>query len=110
MVVQLFVIVCTMGLIVMAILIMTKAISLEDALKETGKTLLILVILCFAVCYLGPALHATIAALAGLLMAAIRWLVVAVFAAALLMLLPRLLRWRFSGRSNRKSSRHGGDI
>ena len=110
MVVQLILVVCTMGLIVMAILIMTKAIPLEDALKGIGKTLLMLVILCLAVCFLGPALHALIVALADLIMTVIHWLVVTVFAVALLMLLVRLLLRRFSGRPNAKSSRYRGEI
>ena len=102
--------VCTLGLVVLAILIMTRAISLDDALKGIGKTLLMLVILCLAVCFLGPALHALIAALADLIMTVIHWLVVTVFAVALLMLLVRLLLRRFSGRPNAKSSRYRGEI
>lgn len=100
MIVQLISVVCTMGFVVLAILIMTRAIPLEEALKEIGKTLLILVGLSFAVCWLGPPLHAALNALVILLTTMVRWIVVAVFFTLALMILIRVLSRKSGSRSH----------
>ena len=109
MIVQCISAVCTLGIVVLAILIMTKAISLDDAVKIAGKTLLLLVILSFAVCVIGPPFRAGLTALAAFLKAILHWLVVAVIVIALLILFIQTLRWKFSARSNVSRSRNGGE-
>jgi hypothetical protein len=99
---------CTLGIIVIAILIMTRAISLEDALKAIGKAFLLLFILYFAVCMLASPVRAGAMALVALLATAIRWLVVAVIVIALLIIFIWTLRWK-SARSNASRSRNGGE-
>jgi protein-S-isoprenylcysteine O-methyltransferase Ste14 len=101
--------VCTLGVVILAILIMTRAISLDDAIKIAGKVLLLLVILSFAVCMIGPPLHAGLTALAHVLQTILKWLVVAVIVIALLILFIQTLRWKYSARPNVSRSRNGGE-
>jgi hypothetical protein len=100
---------CTLGIVVLAILITTRAISLEDALKAIGKAFLLLFILYFAVCILASPVRAGLAALVALLATAIRWLVVAVIVIALLILLLWMLSRKSVRRLNTKSNRDGGE-
>ncbi len=88
----------TLGLVVLAILIMTRAISLDDALKSAGKALVLIILFYCIACAIAPALRAGLSAVAHLLMTAIRWIVVTVFVTALLILLGRMLLLRFSAR------------
>lgn len=101
--------ICTLGVVILAILIMTRAISLDDAVKIAGKILILLVILSFAVCVIGPPLRAGLTALAHVLQTILNWLVVAVLVMVSLMLVITVLRWRFAARSNAESSRNGGE-
>ena len=89
----------TLAIVVLAILIMTRAISLDDALKSAGKALALIILLYFMACAIAPALRAGLAGLAHLLMTAMRWIVVTVFVTALLILIVRMLLQRFSARS-----------
>jgi len=88
----------TLALVVIAILIMTRAISLDDALKSAGKALLLIILLYFLACVIAPAFQAGLGALAHLLATVMRWIVVTVLVAALLILIARLLLQRFSAR------------
>jgi hypothetical protein len=97
---------CTFAIVVLAILIMTRALSLDDALKSAGKMLLLIVLVYFAICTLVPLLNAGAAALAVLLKAAPLWLAVAVIAAGLLILILRVLRRKFSARPSSGGSRN----
>jgi hypothetical protein len=99
---------CTLGLVVLAILIVIQRVSLDDALKAVGKAVFLLVVLSFAACLIGPIVHTGFAALAVLLKAVVHWLLVAVIIAALLILFIRALRWK-STRSNVDRSRNGGE-
>jgi hypothetical protein len=101
--------VCTIVVVILAILIMTRAISLDDALKIAGKILVALAALYLAACLLGPPLVAGMNALALIFKTLIRWLVVAVLIAVPLMLLITALRRRFAARSNAEGSRSGGE-
>jgi len=101
--------ICTLGLVVLAILITTRVISLEDALKAIGKAFLLLFILYFAVCMLVSPVRAGLAALVALLATAIRWLVVAVIIIAPLILLLWMLSRTSVTRLNAKSNRDGGE-
>jgi hypothetical protein len=101
--------ICTLGLVVLAILITTRAISLEDALKAMGKAFLLLFILYFAVCMLVSPVRAGFAALVALLATAIRWLVVAVIIIAPLILLLWMLLRKSVMRRSAKSNRDGGE-
>ena len=100
---------CTLGIVFLAILIMTRAISLDDAVKIAGKILLLLVILSFAVCVIGPPLRAGLAALAHVLQTLLNWLVVAIIVMVPLMLVITALRWRFAARANVNSSADRGE-
>jgi|SRR5882724_7296984 len=102
--------VCTLGVIVLAILIMTKSISPEDALKWIGKALLAIILAYIAVCMLAPPLRAGVLALIAILKAAVRWLVVAVFVVVPVTLLIRALLSRFMARSNTNGARDRGDV
>lgn len=88
----------TLALIVLAILVMTRAISLDDALNSVGKAVVLIILLYFIACEIAPALRAGLGALTHLLMTAIRWIVVTVFVTAFLILIARMLLRRFSGR------------
>jgi hypothetical protein len=101
--------ICTLGVVILAILIMTRAISLDDAVKIAGKILILLVILSFAVCVIGPPLRAGLTALAHVLQTILNWLVVAVLVTALLILFIQMLRWKYSARPNVSRSRNGGE-
>jgi hypothetical protein len=101
--------ICTLGIVVLAILITTRAISLEDALKTIGKAFLLLFILYFAVCMLASPVRAGLATLVTLLATAIRWLVVAVIVIALLILLLWMLSRKSVTRRSVKSNRDGGE-
>lgn len=101
--------VCTLGIVVLAILIITRAISLDDAVKIAGKTLLLLVILSFAVCVIAPPLRAGLTALARVLQTILNWLVVAVLIMVPLMLVIKALRWRFAARANANSGADRGE-
>jgi hypothetical protein len=90
----------TLAIVVLAILIMTRAISLDDTLKTIGKKLALIVLAYFVVCALGPPLRAGMAALASLLTSALRWLAVAVIVAGPLILVARVLLRRFSVRQD----------
>jgi putative effector of murein hydrolase LrgA (UPF0299 family) len=90
---------CTFVLVILAILVMTRAISLDDVLKAAGKTLVLIMLLYFIACAIAPALHAGLGALAHLLMAAMRWIVVTVIVTTLLILVARTLLQRFSAGS-----------
>jgi hypothetical protein len=100
----------TLVLVVLAILIMTRAISLDDALKSMGKALLLIVLLYFMACAIAPALQAGLVALAHLLMTAMRWIAVTVFVTALLILIARMLLQRFSARSESRGNWNKGDV
>jgi hypothetical protein len=100
---------CTLAVIILAILILTRAISLKDALKAAGKALLVFVLLYFSTCMLLPPVTAGAHALTLLLQAAIRWLVVTVLVAALLIVIVQALRWRFSTRSRAQEGQTGGE-
>lgn len=101
---------CTLGIVVIAILITVRAISLEDALKAIGKVFLVILAAYLAVCLLAPPLRAGMTAMVDLLKVAVRWLVVAVSVIALAMLVLTALRSRFTARSNTNSARDRGDI
>src|SRR5689334_13836527 len=101
--------ICTLGIIVIAILITTRAISLEDALKAIGRALLLLFILYCAVCMLASPVRAGLAALVALLATAVRWLVVAVIVIALLILLLWMLSRKSVTRRSAKSNHDGGE-
>lgn len=92
--------ICTLGIVVLAILITTRVISLEDALKATGKALLLLFILYFAVCMLAEPVGAALTALVAILAKAVRWFVVAVFVILALMILIRVLSRKSGSRSH----------
>jgi hypothetical protein len=90
---------CTLAIVVLAILIMTRAISLDDALKAAGKALVLIILFYCIACAIAPALRAGLNAAAHLLMTAMRWIVVTVLVTALLILLGRMLLRRFSARA-----------
>jgi cytochrome c biogenesis protein CcdA len=102
--------ICTLGTVVLAILITTRAISLEDALKAIGKVFLSIMAVYLAVCALAPPLRAGATALAQMLKTIVLWLVVAVSIIALGMLVLKALRSRFTARSNTNSARDRGDV
>lgn len=91
---------CTLGIVIIAILVITRAISLDDALKSIGKAFLLLLVLYFAVCMLAGPVHDGLTALVALLAKAVRWLVVTVIVTFALMILVRVLSQR-SGRSGK---------
>ncbi len=95
---------CTLAIVVLALLIMTRAISLDDALKSAGKALLLIILLYFIACAIAPAFQAGLGALAHLLVTALRWIVVTVIVASLLILIARLLLQRFSARPEYRSN------
>jgi low temperature requirement protein LtrA len=89
MVSQCFGALCTLGIVVIAILVITRRISLDDALKSIGKLLLLIVALYFAVCMLAGPVQTGFAALVTLLAKAVRWLVVAVVIVVLFRIIVR---------------------
>jgi len=91
---------CTLVFVVLAILIMTRAISLDDALKSTGKALLLIILLYLGACAIGPALRAGLSDMAHMLATALRWIVVTVLVTAVLILIARMLVQRFSAGRN----------
>ena len=103
MLMQLISTVSTLGLIVLAILIMTRAISFEETGRAIGKVLLVLVFVLVAVCSLTPALQRGVAALGLLITTAIRLLLVTVSVIAVLMLFVWVLS-RLFNRSQTPSS------
>jgi hypothetical protein len=78
---------------------MTRAISLDDALKAAGKALVLIMLLYFIACAMAPALRTLLGALSYLLMTAMRWVIVTVIVTALLILVARTLLQRFSAGS-----------
>jgi len=84
---------------------MTRAISLDDALKAAGKALALIILLYFIACAMAPALRALLGTLAYLLMMAMRWVVVTVIVTALLILVARMTLRRFSARSEFRNNR-----
>jgi|SRR5882724_835836 len=101
---------CTLGIVVLAILIMTRSISLEDALKAVGKAFLAIMLAYLAVCMLGPPLRAGVVALIHLLKAVVQWLVVAVFVVEPVTLFIRVLYARFISRSSGNGARDRSEI
>lgn len=95
---------CTLAIVVLALLIMTRAISLDDALKSAGKALLLIILFYCIACAIAPALRAGLNAMALLLATAMRWIVVTIFVTALLILLVRMLLQRFSAHSESKDN------
>jgi DMSO/TMAO reductase YedYZ heme-binding membrane subunit len=87
--------VCTLGLVLFAVLVMMRVVSFEDTMKSIGKNILLLFVLVVAVSSLLPALTLLLATL-------VRWLVVTVLVIAAVMFLIRL--WRFD-RPNANSRR-----
>jgi O-antigen ligase len=77
---------CTLGIVVIAILVITRTISVDDALKSIGKAFVLMLVLYFAVCMLAGPVSAGLTALVALLAKVVRWLVVAVIVAGLLIL------------------------
>lgn len=102
--------ICTLGIVVLAILITTRAISLEDALKAIGKAFLAIFLAYLAVCIIAPPLRAGVLALIAILKAAVRWLAVAVCIGVPVTLIVRALLSRFTARSNTNGARDRGDI
>jgi hypothetical protein len=102
--------VCTLGVVILAILIMTRAISLEDALTRIGKALLALVLVYVGVCALTPLLRAGLTAFAAMLKTAVRWLAVAIFVVLPVTLLVWALLSRSIARPNQKSVQDQGDV
>lgn len=101
--------VCTISLMILAILIMTKAISLEDAVKAILKGLLALVVLYIAICSLAPPLVAGVTALARVLKAALVWLTVTVIVATLLILFIRVILLRLIAQMNARRDPDRGE-
>lgn len=97
--------ICTIAVIVLAILLMTRVISLEDALKQIGKMFLLILLVYMAICILTPPIRAGLMALRELFSIVVRWLLVAVFVIVLLMLLVRVLQRRFAAHSKANSAR-----
>lgn len=96
---------CTLALIVLGLLIMTRAISLDDALKSTRKAFLLIILLYCIACAIAPALRAGFNVMALLLGTAMRWIVVTVIVTALFILIARVLLQRFSAQPESRSNR-----
>jgi hypothetical protein len=102
--------VCALGVVFLAILITTRAIALDDALKVIGKALLVIMVVYIALCVLAPPLRVAVMAFVDLLKLVVRWLVVAVFVVVPVTLFIRALVSRFIARSNTNSARDRGDV
>jgi hypothetical protein len=98
---------CTLGLVILAILVTVRAIPAEDAFRMIGKGLLIVFLGLFAICELRVLLRTGLAALAVFLKAALLSLAVTVSVTLLVMLLVWLIKTKFPAR--RKVSHDGGE-
>lgn len=96
--------ICTIAAIVLAILLMTRTISLEDALKQIGKMFLLILLVYMAICILAPPVRAGLMALRELFSALTRWLLVSIPVIAALTLGIRALMSRRRARSNSSSA------
>ena len=101
---------CTLGLVILAILVITRAVSLEDALNAIGKALLVLVLVLAAVCLVGPLVRAGMAALTLLVETVIPWLLVTVLVVAVVILCLRTLLWRSGARPEARGRRDRGEM
>jgi hypothetical protein len=75
-----------LGIVVLGILIMTRAISLEEILKAAGRFLLIVLVAVMTVCVLRQPVATAYLVVVSLLETLLRWLVVTVLVIALVML------------------------
>ena len=100
--------VCTLALVVVAILVTIRAVSLEEAAKAIGRIVLVFVLVLIAVCLLREAVITGVPALMVLLKTFVRWLIVTVFVIAMLILLLWMLSRKSVTRRSAKSN-HDGD-
>lgn len=88
---------CTLGIIVIAILVITRRVSFDDALKSIGKAFLLMLVLYFAVCMIAEPVQAGFIAIVTLLAKVVRWFLGVVLALAAVLLLIRMLSIRGHG-------------
>src|SRR5262249_55830008 len=90
----------TLAIVVLVILVMTRAISLVDALKAMGKGFLLVLAVSIAVCLITPPSHAAMTATTVFLKLTVRFLAVAVPLIAAVTLVLWVLMSRLRARSN----------
>ena len=84
-----------LSLAVVGLLVITRAVSLEEAAKSIIKVIAILILVMLAICLSRSILSPLLDSLLALLKAAIAWLLVTVFVVGLAMLVIRILFARF---------------
>lgn len=101
--------VCVLAIVAIGLLIMVRAITLEEAVTFAGRILLLVFVLMWLISVLRgvllAALPTVLAALGGLA----AWLVILCFALMLLLLAARRMRGRVGRSSVRRDHRDGGD-
>lgn len=102
--------VAVLGIVVIAILIMTRAISLEQAASVLGRGFLVLVLAILALCMVKGLLVTAATDALGLLKSLTPWLVVLVLVTTGTMIVSRLLIARFGNRSPRRGDHDGGEL
>jgi hypothetical protein len=90
--------VCVLGVVIVGLLVMTQAISLEQVAGAIGRTLLFAVLALIALCILKAFLTMALIAMLWLLKHLVVWLAVIVLVIAAVMFLARILISRLEKR------------
>jgi hypothetical protein len=98
--------VCALGIAILGILVMVRAISLEEAAKTVGRIVLIIVLVLVGLCLLR---QADLLTLMSSVKAFVLWLVVTVLVIAPLMLALGMLFARFQKRLSDHGTRDRGE-
>lgn len=102
--------VCVLGIVIVALLTMTRTISMKEAAHAVGRVFLVVVGVLFALCLLKPLLVTGVTAALWLLKSLVLWLAVIAVVIIVLTLVVRILISRFKNSFARRGNRERGEL